>query len=59
MKKGLEVRVVNGDVTVFEGKPICLSKEEWEEEEKVWEKGVSKGEDSYDENSGRGMCLSR
>lgn len=59
VKKGLEVRVVNGDVTVFEGKPICLSKEEWEEEEKAWERGVSRGEDSYDEKTARGMCLSR
>ncbi|GMR48174.1 hypothetical protein PMAYCL1PPCAC_18369 [Pristionchus mayeri] len=59
VKKGLEVRVVNGDVTVFEGKPICLSKEEWEDEERVWERGVSRGEDSYDEKSGSGNCLSR
>lgn len=59
VKKGLEVRVVNGDVTVFEGKPICLSKEEWDEEERVWERGISKGEDSFDENTATGTCLSR
>ncbi|GMT24273.1 hypothetical protein PFISCL1PPCAC_15570, partial [Pristionchus fissidentatus] len=59
VRKGLEVRVVNGDVTVYEGKTLSLSKEEWEEEERVWEKGVSKGEDSYDERSAEGLCLSR
>lgn len=49
LKKGLAIRVVNGDVDVFLGDIIYLTKEEWEEEEDVWANGViSEGEDDWE-----------
>jgi len=63
LKKGaFTLRVANGDVDVFHGLDLCISNEQYDEEEEIWKKNpVPHGEDSYDPNNPQPGkdCISR
>ncbi|KAK6750204.1 hypothetical protein RB195_002291 [Necator americanus] len=47
-KGDLVMRVAQGDIEMFTGAPIAITRQQWNEEEKLWAGKVPFGDDSYD-----------
>ncbi|VDL68534.1 unnamed protein product [Nippostrongylus brasiliensis] len=47
-KGDLVMRVAQGDIEMFTGAPITITRSQWSEEEKLWTGKVPFGKDSYD-----------
>ncbi|EYB99426.1 hypothetical protein Y032_0122g1047 [Ancylostoma ceylanicum] len=62
-KGDLVMRVAQGDIEMFKGAPITITRQQWSEEEKLWAGKVPFGEDSYDPSvnafDAKKTCVSR
>ncbi|RCN52431.1 hypothetical protein ANCCAN_01474 [Ancylostoma caninum] len=62
-KGDLAMRVAQGDIEMFKGAPITITRQQWSEEEKLWAGKVPFGEDSYDPSvtafDAKKSCVSR